>query len=134
MLDQKLIAPFDIKALPQEIFEKIYDLVEDTRNDANNAGLLALDDRCDNEKLPSFFRRGLRMIVDGTDPQDVRNELKKLILPLSSNKQSYAASILFYIGVMSIQMGDSKALLKLKFSSLRGSDELVQAMKQYVLP
>jgi flagellar motor component MotA len=131
MLEQKLIASFDKTALVDEKFDDIYKLVEETRNDAHNAGLLALDSRCDDENLPSFFRRGLRMVVDGTDPQDVRIELEKLILPLRSNKQSYAASILFYIGVLSIQMGDSRALIRMKFASMKGCDALKRAIQEY---
>ncbi len=74
--------PGDLKALPQMIkialFNKPYDPVKTIENiialaeEARREGLLYLENRLD-EIDDAFFRRGLQLVIDGTDPELVKN-------------------------------------------------------------
>jgi chemotaxis protein MotA len=83
----------------KELVQLLYNFAEKARRE----GLLSLED--DIDKLgDEFLKKGIRLVVDGVDPEIVRNTLENDIT-LYEHRKKEAAEILFQAGGFSPTMG-----------------------------
>jgi flagellar motor component MotA len=83
---------------------------------ARREGLLALDD--DVYDLGNeFFKLGIQLVVDGTDPELVRNILELKILANNCKGYDLLSRAIILEGVLSIQSGDNPRIVREKLMS-----------------
>lgn len=82
-------------------------------------GIIALEDNLGDEKNP-IIRKGLQLIVDGTDPDYVSDILKNNIYLCGYSGRKLLEQFIIYDGILSIQNGTNPRYLKLRLFSYLG--------------
>lgn len=88
---------------------------------ARRMGLLALEDDLDKIKNP-MMKKGLLLVVDGTDPVIVHNVLYSFMLTCYPRGIGLLKAVIILEGVLGIQSGDNPRLLAEKMSAYLGRD------------
>lgn len=115
------IALFPVKYNYEEVIIDIISFSEKARRE----GLLALEDSLEEVSDP-FMRKGLQLIVDGTDPSLVRNileiEIEQMVVRHDSNKRMFddAATFAPAFGMIGTLMGLVMMLVNLSDKSKVG--------------
>ncbi len=100
-----------------EIIDALIVLSEKSRR----MGLLVLED--DIGLIDdAFLKKGLQLIVDGTDPEIVRNVLYTRMLASRLTGSALLRAVLILEGIMGIQAGDNPGILADKLSAFLGAD------------
>jgi flagellar motor component MotA len=114
-----------LKSLNPESLERneeiavIGDIVK-VRNEASSMGLLVIESFAENEEFPEFFRIGLKMIADGTDPDEVFRVLFEKLESDAEDAKKTMKNALYLQGVLSIQEGESPELTASRIGVLMG--------------
>ena len=88
---------------------------------ARREGLLALEDGI--EKIsPFYFQKGLQMILDGSDPEDIKRIMISIVVSGNYRGAELLERMVILEGILSLQMGDNPMIGKLKMLSLLGED------------
>ncbi|HPS57982.1 MAG TPA: FliG C-terminal domain-containing protein [Spirochaetota bacterium] len=88
---------------------------------ARRMGLLALEDDLDAIKDP-MMKKGLLLVVDGTDPAIVHQVLSAFMLSCYSRGINLLKAVIILQGVLGIQAGDNTRLIAEKLSVFLGKD------------
>lgn len=88
---------------------------------ARAKGLLALDGDIDGYEHP-LLKLGMRLVVDGTDPEIIKSILRARILSENKRGRDLLEQIIIYDAVSSIQWGDNPRILETKCFSFLGED------------
>ena len=88
---------------------------------ARRMGLLALEDDLDKIEDP-MMKKGLLLVVDGTDPAIVHNILNAFMLSSYSRGIGLLKAVIILQGVLGIQAGDNPRLIAEKLSAFLGKD------------
>jgi len=79
-------------------------------------GLLAVEDEI-NEITDKFFKHGLKLIIDGTDPDIVKNILLNYLYLSNEKGRVLLEKCIILEGLLSIQNGDNPRILTAKLGS-----------------
>lgn len=88
---------------------------------ARRMGLLALEDDLDKITDP-MMRKGLLLVVDGTDPDVVRDVLHAFMLSCYSRGIGLLRSVIALEGVLAIQAGENPRIIAENLSAFLGRD------------
>lgn len=88
---------------------------------ARKMGLLALEDDLDKITDP-MMKKGLLLVVDGTDPVIVHNVLHAFMLSCYSKGIGLLKAVIILEGVLGIQAGDNPRLIAEKLGAFLGRD------------
>ena len=122
---------FDAGALPPDRYNHILRTALDKMSTARDQGLLALDADTKDMTLNPVFREGLEMVVNGADPAVVKTRLTEMVRTLAGDPQAVAEGVFYLMCVLSLQQGESDAMLKLRLASLSGIDQLEKALEEF---
>lgn len=86
---------------------------------SNKSGMLALEDEQQNID-DHFLRLGLQLIIDRTDPENIRDILDSDIYYNESNGRELLKKIIIREGLLCIQAGDSTRNVKIRTSIFLG--------------
>ncbi len=100
---------------------ELIDLVVTLSERARRMGLLAREDDLDNIKDP-LLKKGLLLVVDGTDPVVVRDVLYAFMLSSYRGGIGLLKAVMILEGVLAIQSGDNPRLIAEKLSVFLGKD------------
>ena len=88
---------------------------------ARRMGLLVLEDDFAHLKDP-FLKKGLQLVVDGTDPVLVRDILSVVMHSSNLKGVKLLKAVIILEGVLSIQSGDNPRIVADKLSAFLGKD------------
>jgi hypothetical protein len=100
---------------------KLIALIISLSEKARKMGLLALEDDFETVKDP-FFKKGLQLIVDGTDPVIVRDILLVRMCAGNLKGAKLLRAAIILEGMLSIQSGDNPRIAADKLSGFLGKD------------
>lgn len=109
---------------PEAALRTLADLSAVARKD----GLLALEARA--EGLEPFVAAGLRAIVDGTDPETLRNELVGGLEADGVAGRRLLERMMAIEGLMAIQAGAGASAIELRLAAYLGPDRLAEALER----
>ncbi|MBP7582548.1 MAG: hypothetical protein KBA61_00855 [Spirochaetes bacterium] len=113
----RLQCPRDKKKESIKLMETLVVLAEKSRK----MGLLVLEDDLANLK-DTFLKKGLQMVIDGTDPVVVRDVLRTRMLSSGLKGANLLNNVLILEGVVAIQAGDNPRIVADKLSCFLGKD------------
>lgn len=116
-LIEKSICSGDERKMLLPLMKHIVNLAERTRKN----GLLDLDEVVLKVEDP-LYRLGLQLILDGTDPEDLRRILNNNILSSGATGIQLLSRLMIVTGVMLIQAGQNPRLIEVELASLVGDD------------
>ncbi len=87
------------------------------RDCAAKDGLLALESMTEDGSLPEFFSEGLKLVADGTDPEEVVEWLLEHITAEDDAAEKTAKAV-YAVGVRGIQNGDDPAVISAAVGAL----------------
>ena len=123
-----LSVPFTIgdKREAMETVELLYKLAKLTRNE----GTQALGEYGINEAKPVFLKKGISMICDGWEPKTIKSILENHIKFSSHEGVELLKRLIIMEGLLSIQAGESPALILERMLSLLGDDFYEEAWQR----
>jgi flagellar motor component MotA len=80
-------------------------------------------------KLNTFLKMSFRMLIDGLDPSVVKDVLKAVIISGGYTGSELLKRLLMAEGVLSIQMGESPEIIKLKLCAMLGEEYVIRMAK-----
>lgn len=98
----------------------LVDLAVQLSDTARRDGLLVLDDGIGVIE-DVFLRTGLRLVVDGTDPDTIADLLTNMLHADQVRGADLLARMVAIVAVLGVQAGDNPYLLRLKLSAMLGS-------------
>jgi hypothetical protein len=108
------------------IIKQIMDLALLTRNE----GVLALEVMAQKPETEPLISVAIRLLVDGTDPVQVRLILEKIIESEQYEGSEYLKALIIIEGLLGIQAGEHPNLIQRKLSAFLGLDAVVNSMKE----
>ncbi|MCL1989125.1 MAG: hypothetical protein FWG64_14310 [Firmicutes bacterium] len=88
---------------------------------ARREGVLSLEDEGEKLEIP-LLKAGIRLVVDGTDPELVQSILETNILTTGKTGAELLTQIIVCNGVLSIQSGENPTILLTKMFAFLGED------------
>lgn len=125
---EKLICSHDDKKEALSILDKLLELSAK----AKRSGLLSLEPEIDMVK-PEFFKKSIQLLIDGIEPESIREILLNYALCGNSRGKDLLIRILILEGILAIQQGIQPLVLREKLSSFFGDDFTGEINKHFGL-
>ncbi|TFG62990.1 MAG: hypothetical protein E4H36_06690 [Spirochaetales bacterium] len=103
----------------KEKCRKLIDAIVHFSETARREGLLALEDRI-GEIDSEFLKLGLRLVVEGTEPETVRGIMETGIYMQGKKGRNLLEQFIILEGILAIQQGEKPDIISLKLFSLLG--------------
>ncbi len=108
------------------------DKILDLSQKAKCSGLLSLEAEMDTVQ-PEFFRKSVQMLIDGIEPECLREILMNYILCGGLRGKDLLIRILILEGTLAIQQGVNTLILREKLSSFFGEDFMEEIKRHFNL-
>lgn len=117
------------KILCMETVKKLLRLLDVARRE----GILKLEETILEKEYesPPLIQIGALLIIDGTDPEHVRNILENYIISSDLTNKEFLENILIYNAILAIQQGENPRCIEEQLSSLFGLD-FIEEFKTYI--
>lgn len=117
------------KILCMETVKKLLRLLDVARRE----GILKLEETILEKEYesPPLIQIGALLIIDGTDPEHVRNILENYIISSDLTNKEFLENILIYNAILAIQQGENPRCIEELLSSLFGLD-FIEEFKTYI--
>lgn len=117
------------KILCMETVKKLLRLLDVARRE----GILKLEETILEKEYesPPLIQIGALLIIDGTDPEHVRNILENYIISSDLTNKEFLENILIYNAILAIQQGENPRCIEERLSSLFGLD-FIEEFKTYI--
>lgn len=125
---EKLACNHSDKKEALDILDKILELSEK----AKCSGLLSLEPEID-EVQPELFRKSIQMLIDGIEPESLKDILMNYTLCGGYQGKELLIRILIIEGILAIQQGVHPLILQEKLSSFFGEDYIGDIQKHFGL-
>ncbi len=125
---EKLICSHDDKKEALSTLDKLLELSAK----AKRSGLLSLEPEIDRVQ-PEFFKKSIQLLIDGIEPESIREILLNYALCGNSRGKDLLIRILILEGILAIQQGIHPSILREKLFSFFGDDFTGEINKHFGL-
>lgn len=122
---EKMACTNDDKKEALNTLDKLLEISEKTKC----SGLLSLEPEIEIVQ-PEFFKKSLQLLIDGMEPETLREILQNYALCSCNTGKELLVRILILEGTLAIQQGSSTIVLREKLSSLFG-DEFIEEINKH---
>ena len=121
IFDWQVADRMDCSRKEKEQLVQLIDLFIQASEKARLEGLLALEDDIEEYEYP-LLRTGMQLVVDGTDPELIKEILSARILSENKRGKAFLEQVLIYTGLLSIQAGDNPRVLMERLFAFLGEE------------
>jgi AraC-type DNA-binding domain-containing proteins len=124
----ELVCSYDEKSEVLCTLDKVLELAEKARH----SGLLSLESSID-EVQPEFFKKSIQLLIDGIEPESIKNILLNYALCGGYKGKELLMRIIILEGIIDIQQGAHPMVIREKLSSFFGEDYIGAIQKHFGL-
>ena len=114
----------------ESCIEVIYTLL-DLANEARKRGILVLEDEVSQEEENIFLKHGISLVVDGTDPDLLKDVLETMILGDGHTGAALLERLIMLKGIQAIQAGENPRIMAYRLSAMLGEAYVSRVCNAY---